>query len=189
MPSPLSAIVHRSDAELEASLDDIRDAPRDVGTVALIVCRPAYGARQTLDEGRLDPVLGLVGDTWYSRPNKKTPDGLPHPGKQLTLMGARAITAVAGDRALWPAAGDQLFVDLDLSDDNLAPGAHLSIGSALLEVTDQPHTGCDKFTERFGSAASRWLNTPVGRRLHLRGIYARVITGGVVRRGDSIKKR
>ena len=184
----MQPIQPRSEAELEAALGAIRAAPREVGVVELIVRRPAVDAREVLDEGTLDPALGLVGDTWHVRPSSSTPDRSPHPEKQVTLMGTRAITAVAGDRAHWPIAGDQLFVDLDLGLENLPPGTRLAAGTAVLEVSAAPHTGCAKFTERFGSAASRWLNTPVGRSLNLRGINAKVVTGGVVRRGDPIRK-
>ena len=179
---------HRSEAELEAALDAIRAAPRDVGVIELIVRRPAIDAREVIEEATIDPVVGLVGDTWPVRPSSKTPDGSPHPEKQVTLMGVRAISALVDDRAHWPIAGDQLFVDLDLGLENLPPGTRLAVGTAVLEVSAAPHTGCAKFTERFGSAASRWLNTPTGRGLNLRGINAKVVAGGVVRRGDIIKK-
>lgn len=184
----MQPIRHRSEAELEAALDAIRAAPRDVGVVELIVRRPAIDARELLEEATIDPAVGLVGDTWHVRPSSKTPDGSPHPEKQVTLMGVRAIAAVAGVRVHWPIAGDQLFVDLDLGLENLPPGTRLAAGTAILEVSAAPHTGCAKFTERFGSAASRWLNTPTGRSLNLRGINAKVIAGGIVRVGDPIRK-
>jgi MOSC domain-containing protein YiiM len=156
--------------------------------VELIVRRPAIGAREILEEATIDPAVGVVGDTWNIRPSSSMPDRTPHPEKQVTLMGVRAVAAVAGGRENWPIAGDQLFIDLDLGLANLPPGTRLAAGTAVLEVSAAPHTGCAKFTERFGSAASRWLNTPTGRSLNLRGINAKVITGGVVRRGDSIRK-
>jgi hypothetical protein len=180
----------RTEDELEAALDGIRAAPRDVGVVELIVRRPARDTREVLEEGRLDPVLGLVGDGWHLRSSRHSADGAsPDPARQLTLMGARAIAAIAGEREAWPIAGDQLFVDLDLGRENLPAGAQLLVGTAVLEVSAAPHTGCDKFTARFGSGASRWINTPAGRALNLRGINARVVAGGVVRRGDAIRKR
>jgi hypothetical protein len=184
----MQPIPHRSEAELEAALDAIRAAPRDVGVVELIVCRPTHLAREVLDEGTFDAARGLVGDNWNVRPSRWSQDGGPDPERQVTLMGARAVAAVAGGREHWPLAGDQLFVDLDLRPENLPPGTRLAAGTAVLEVTAAPHTGCDKFTERFGSAASRWLNTPAGRGLRLRGIFAKIVTGGVVRRGDLIRK-
>ena len=176
--------------ELDESLDAIRTAPRDVGVVEMIVRRPSTGEREVVEEAVLDPALGLVGDNWYLRPARKpAPDGKPDPERQLTVMSARAIAAIAGERAGWPLAGDQLYVDLDLGRENLPVGTQLLVGTAVLEVTAAPHTGCDKFTARFGSAASRWLNTPTGRALNLRGIHARILVGGVVRRGDAIRKR
>jgi hypothetical protein len=146
----MQPIPHRTAAELEATLDTIRAAPRDVGVVELIVRRPAVGEREILEEATIDPAVGVVGDTWNVRPSSKTPDRSPHPEKQVTLMGVRAIAAVAGDREHGPMAGDQLFVDLDLGLENLPPGTRLAAGTAVLEVSAAPHTGCAKFTERFG---------------------------------------
>jgi MOSC domain-containing protein YiiM len=185
----MQEIRFRSEQELEAALDAIRGAPREAGVVELITRRPTYGEREVVDEASLDRVLGLVGDNWHMRPSRRTTDGSPDPERQLTLMSSRAIAALAGELEHWPIAGDQLYVDLDLGLENLPAGTQLAVGTAVLEVSVAPHTGCDKFTARFGSAASRWLNTAAGRSLNLRGINARVVTGGVVRRGDAIRKR
>jgi MOSC domain-containing protein YiiM len=107
----------------------------------------------------------------------------------LNIMNARAVALIAQDRTRWPLAGDQLFVDLDLSDDNLPPGSQIEIGTALIEVSAKPHTGCGKFVERFGVDAQKFVNSPLGRQLHLRGINARVIRAGAVRVGDRAVKR
>ena len=179
---------HRTEDHLERGLAFVREAPRDNGTVELIVRRPRVGEREVLEEATLDVEIGLVGDGWNVRPSSKTPDGLRHPEMQVTLMASRAIEVIAGERANWALAGDQLFVDLALGTDNLPPGTRLAIGSTILEVTAPPHTGCAKFTARFGSAAMRWMNTPIGRSMCLRGIHAKVIAGGVIRRGDTIRK-
>jgi MOSC domain-containing protein YiiM len=165
--------------ELEAGLDEIRRSPASEGTVELIVRRPAVNEREVLEEAVLDPAEGLVGDRH---------DGSAHPHTQLTLMNARVIELVARDRERWPLAGDQLYVDLDLSPENLPPGTRLSLGSAVIEVTDELHTGCAKFTSRFGSAAIRFVNSPPGRALRLRGMYARVVEPGTVSQGDTIRK-
>jgi len=186
---PMQDIRPRTEDELEAALPGIQAAPRDVGVVELIARRPSHGERELLEEATLEPALGLVGDNWHLRPSRHRDDGKPDPDRQLTLMSARAVAAVAGERAHWAIAGDQLYVDLDLGRENLPAGTQLTVGTAVLEVTAAPHTGCDKFTARFGSAASRWLNTPTGRALNLRGIHARIIVGGVVRRGDALRKR
>jgi MOSC domain-containing protein YiiM len=166
---------------LEAGLPWILEAPADEGTVELVVRRPAEGEREVLEEGMLDAENGLVGDDWVERDGER-------PDRQLTLMNARAIELIAGDRGRWPLAGDQLYVDLDLSPENLPVGARLRVGSALVEVTDVPHTGCAKFTERFGPAAIRFVNQPPGRAHRLRGMYVRVVEAGAVRPGDSIAK-
>ena len=178
---------HLSTDELEPGLDEIRRAPVDKGVVELIVRRPAEGEREVLAEGVLDLDEGLVGDRWSAHPSSKTPDGSPNRETQLTLMNARVVDLVAaGDRERWALAGDQLYVDLDLSVLNLPAGTRLGIGSAVLEVTAEPHRGCAKFTKRFGLDAMRWVNSEAGRELNLRGINARVVTPGRVRQGDPV---
>jgi MOSC domain-containing protein YiiM len=172
--------------DLEAGLPAILAAPADTGTVELVVRRPAEGEREVLEEGVLDPEQGLVGDDWQARNGRSgRPDD---PDTQVTLMSARVIDLVAGSRDRWPLAGDQLYVDLDLSTENVPPGTRLRVGSAVLEVTAELHTGCAKFTERFGPAAIRFVNGKAGRPHRLRGMYARVIEGGAVRPGDEISK-
>ncbi len=177
-------------SELDAAVPTVRAAPADSGTLELIVRRPAVGEREVVERGELDLDLGLVGDSWVDRPSRHSADGGPYVLMQLNVMNARAAAAVAGssEPASWIPAGDQLFVDLDLSAANLPPGTRLAIGEAVIEVTEQPHTGCAKFTERFGLEAMRWVNSPVGRELNLRGICARVLEPGVIQRGDSVTK-
>jgi len=180
---------HLTRAELDAGLDAIRSAPRDGGLVQLIVRRPEIGEREILETGEVDVVEGLVGDTWSSRRNPHTPDGLPHPETQVTIMGARAIALIATEISRWPLAGDQLFVDLDLGLENLPPGTRLEIGSAVLEVSAEPHTGCGKFVQRFGVDAMKFVNSPTGRSLCLRGINVKVVRNGVIRVGDTARKQ
>lgn len=181
----------RQNAELtslEESLDHIRRAPADNGTVELIARRPAVDAREVLSEAWLDVRDGLEGDTWRARGSNRTPDGGPNPEAQLTVMNARTATAVAGERERWPLAGDQLYVDLDISCANLPPGSRVQIGSAVIEFSETPHTGCAKFSSRFGVDALRFVNTPEGRDLRLRGANCRVVVAGLVRKGDAIRK-
>jgi MOSC domain-containing protein YiiM len=173
---------------LEESLDHIRQAPRDAGTVELIVARPAVDQRETLSEGWLEAGGGLSGDTWRARGNSRTPDGSADPDAQLTLMSSRAAAAIAGERERWPLAGDQLYVDLDLSLANLPPGSRVQIGSAVIEFSEPPHTGCAKFSARYGNQAQVFVNSPVGRELRLRGANCRVVVAGTVRQGDVIRK-
>jgi hypothetical protein len=144
--------------------------------------------REVIEEGQLDIVEGLVGDTWRFRASSRTPDGTPHPEMQINVMNARAVALVAQDPRRWPLAGDQLYIDLDLSQRNLPPGTRIAIGAAMLEVSSLPHTGCAKFVERFGLDAMKFVNSPVGRALCLRGINARVVKSGPIRTGDVARK-
>jgi MOSC domain-containing protein YiiM len=169
-------------------LEVVRAAPREAGRVERIVRRPAVDRREVVDTAVLDVVRGLVGDSWLARGSKRTPDGSANPDAQITLMSTRVLAAIEPDRERWPLAGDQLLVDFDLGMDALPVNSRLAIGSAVLEVTAQPHTGCAKFSARFGSDALRWINSPEGRELRLRGMYARVSVGGLVRSGDPVRR-
>jgi len=174
--------------ELKAGLPRIRQSPTDVGSLDLIVVRPGVNERNILTEGTLDLTLGLQGDTWKTRGSSKTADGLANPDAQITIMNSRAIQLVAGSKDQWPQAGDQLFIDLDLGRENLPSGTQLEIGSAVVEVTPPPHTGCHKFAARFGPDATKLVNSPEGRQLNLRGINAKVVKPGTVRVGDYVRK-
>ena len=169
----------------DAGLDHIRAAPAETGRLELIVRRPAEGEREILDEGHLDLVVGLVGDRWADRIPGSTPIYLQ---AQVTVISTRVLTAIEPDRERWPLAGDQLFVDLDLSVENLPPGSRLGIGSAVLEISEEPHTGCAKFSARFGSDALRWINSPTGRAYRMRGLNARIVEAGTVRLDDAVRK-
>jgi hypothetical protein len=181
-------MTHRSTEELMAGLLEVRRSPSDAGRLEMIVRRPAAGEREVLDQGRLDVADGLVGDTWKARASSRTKDRTPHPDMQLNIINARAIDLVAQSRERWPLSGDQLFIDIDLSDANLPAGTRLELGSAVIEVTNQPHTGCSKFAARFGRDAFNFVNSAVGTELHLRGINARVVQAGDIRVGDVVRK-
>jgi MOSC domain-containing protein YiiM len=182
-------MAHRTTDELVAALGRLRESPPDRGVVELIVRRPAIDQRELLDTADLSTDAGVVGDTWRDRGSRQTPDGSAEQNRQITIMNARAIALFAGDdRARWAEAGDQLFIDLDLSDANLPAGARLQLGTAVVEVTPEPHTGCAKFADRFGVDAARFVNSPEGTELHLRGINARVVQAGTVSPGDVASK-
>jgi hypothetical protein len=178
--------MYRSEEELDSGLASIRSAPADRGEIRLIVRRPSEDEREVLDMARLDTGAGLVGDDWRARGSGSTPDGSADPQAQLTLVNARAAAVIMGDVDRWAMAGDQVFVDLDLSEENLPAGTRLSIGEAEVEMSAKPHTGCAKYAARFGRDALRFVSSPEGRALRLRGANARVIRGGTIRSGDRV---
>jgi len=179
---------HLTTAELNAGLAHILASPSDVGVLQMIARRPAIGERELLEEAELSLAEGLVGDNWSTRGDQVTPKRTANPKAQLTLMNARAADLVACTQERWPLAGDQLYVDFDLSLDNLPAGTRLSIGSAIIEVTDEPHTGCKKFVERFGMNAMEFVNSPEGKQNCLRGINTRVVQAGTIHVNDPITK-
>lgn len=183
-----TTVKHLTREELEAALDHLRDAPRNDGVVHLIVRRPRVDEREVLEAAELDPVNGLIGDSWCFRGSSKTADGGPHPDMQINIMNSRVAALVAQEKSRWSLAGDQLYIDMDLSKENLPAGTRLAIGSAVLEVSPLPHTGCHKFVARFGVEAMKFVNSPVGKELCLRGINAKVVQAGVVRLGSTAKK-
>jgi len=184
----MGVLQHAELTLLEESLEHIRAAPADGGTVQLIVRRPAVDEREVVTEAHLDLHGGLEGDTWLARGSSRTPDGGPSMDAQLTVMNARAAAAMAGDRERWPLAGDQLYLDLDISRANLPPGSRIQIGSAVIQFSEPPHTGCAKFSARFGVDALKFVNSPIGRELRLRGANCRVVVAGTLRTGDAIRK-
>ncbi len=184
----MAEVRHLTMNELEAGVDEIKKSPLDEGILEMIVCRPAENEREVLEEGKLDLELGLIGDNWKTRGSSRTNDGFGHPDMQLNIMNSRSAALVAQDKDRWKLAGDQLYIDMNLSDKNLPPGSRMKIGSAIVEVTEIPHNGCKKFTERFGIDAVKFVNSPIGKELHLRGINAKVIEAGTVKVGDTVKK-
>jgi len=175
-------------AQLEAALDHIRESPKDNGVVEMIVRRPHVDTREVVDEAHFDVKDGLIGDSWMYRGSSKTADGGPHPEMQVTIMNSRVVDLVAQAKERWPLAGDQLFIEMDLGKANLPAGTRLSIGSAIIEVTEPPHLGCMKFVARFGADAMKFVNSEVGRELCMRGVHARVVQSGTVRTGDIARK-
>lgn len=177
---------HRTPEEMQAGLEHIRRSPTDNGRLEMVVIRPAEDERKVLESAQLHPDHGVVGDNWATRGSPATDDGAAHPDMQLNIINSRLIDLLAGTRDRWQLAGDQLFVDFDLSEANTPPWTRLSIGDAIVEITEQPHRGCSKFSQRFGTDALRWVNSDEGKALHLRGLNARVIQAGVVFPGDPI---
>lgn len=184
----MDTLTHLAKTELEAGLEYIRQAPQDNGELKMIVRRPNVDEREVVHEAELGLEVGLIGDTWKMRGSKATPDGSANPQAQITLMNSRAAALIAQSDERWALAGDQLFVDMDLSESNLPAGTHIAIGSAILEISAVPHTGCAKFSQRFGVEAHKFVNSPEGKPLRLRGVNARVIQGGQIHIGDVVAK-
>ena len=180
----LAPMRHLTTSELEEGIDQVINAPADSGVLALIVRRPAENEREVLEVGQLDLADGLIGDWWKLR---ASPAGDHY--NQINVMSARAISLIAGDPDRWQLAGDQLFLDFDISQDNLPAGTRLAIGEAVIEVSREPHTGCQKFSQRFGVDALRFVNSEAGRKLRLRGFNARVVMPGTIRQGDAVLRQ
>jgi hypothetical protein len=170
----MTDVTHLTLDAMESGFAHICESPKDAGVLRMIARRPGVGARETLQEAGLTLADGLVGDGWRARGSARRPDGSPDPENQLTVMNARVIELLAQEKERWELTGDQLFIDLDLSGANLPPGSRLAVGSAVIEVTAQPHTGCNKFQARYGPDAIRFVNSPEGRKWNLRGINAKV---------------
>ena len=182
------AIHHLSREELEAGLAAAEPSPADGGGIEAIVIRPEHDERQSLQSVEVSLARGMHGDHWEKGCWMTTEAGLPHPDVQICITNSRVIQLIAGNSARWPLAGDNLFVDLDVTPENLPPGTRLAVGTAVLEITAVPHNGCKKFAERFGRDSVRFVNSPEGKARRLRGIYARVAQDGVVSVGDRLGK-
>jgi hypothetical protein len=184
----MEATKYLSMTELEAGMDYICQSPKDYGVLKMIVRRPVDDQREVTDQGELDLSEGLIGDNWRVRGSKHAADGSANIDAQITVMNARVIEWVAQEAERWPLAGDQLYIDMDLSDDNMPPGTRLAVGAAILEVSSAPHTGCKKFSARFGVEALKFVNSDEGKRLHLRGLNTRVVQAGRIHVGDIVRK-
>jgi MOSC domain-containing protein YiiM len=182
MQQPLTA------TDFQSRLTELGNSPTDSGSLDMIVRRPESGEREVVQQADLHPNDGVVGDNWSTRGSSHTEDGNADPNRQITLMNSRVLRAIESQPSRWALAGDQLIVDLDLSIYNLQPGHQISIGTAILEITDIPHTGCANFTARFGHDAIRFVNSKEGRDMRRRGIYARVVQAGSIQVGDTVSK-
>lgn len=179
---------HLPITELEFSLDLIKESPKDNGVLEMIVRRPETETREIINSCEINLTNGLEGDNWKARGSSSTPDHSADPEAQITLMNSRVIQLLSVDKENWQWAGDQLFVDIDLSIENLPPHSKLQIGSVILEISAKPHTGCKKFSGRFGVEALEFISTPLGKSLRMRGVNTKVIQAGEIKIGDLIKK-
>jgi hypothetical protein len=184
----MSNELHLSLEELQSHLDSIKQSPQDDGILKAIVIRPVSNERVGMESSVVTPDGGVHGDRWAKQAWLNLPEEELEPKAQITVMNSRAAEVIARNRARWPLAGDNLYVDLDLSEDNLQAGQQLSIGSAVFEITPQPHNGCGKFEQRFGAEALKWVNSEEGKHHHLRGIYIKVVKAGVINVDDTITK-
>ena len=166
----------------------IEAAPKDTGTLDMIISRPDHGMRTQPQSVEVTAKSGVAGDHWSKGCWSSLSDGSPNPDVQICMMMSGVIGAIAGDRANWPAAGDNFFLDMDLTPANMPPGTRFAIGTAEFVVTDEPHNGCQSFIDRYGRDACLFVNTGRGKSLRLRGIYARVTKDGTVSVGDTVRK-
>ena len=188
VPAHVPVAERAPDRDFGPSLASVEAAPKAEGRLEAIVLRPTRETRRTVDEADLDAERGVVGDNWLERGSSSSPDGSAQLDSQVTLISTRVLAAIEPDPGRWPLAGDQLYVDFDLSQENLPIGALLEVGDAVIEVSPAPHIGCAKFSARFGSDALKWTNSPIGRELRMRGMNAMVVRGGTVRVGDAVRK-
>ena len=179
---------YTSSQELQSNLDNILESPKNNGVLKMISRRPGVNLREVLNTGELSLTDGLIGDSWKERGSRHTPNKTAHPEMQLNIMNARVIALIAREEPNWSLAGDQLFIDMDLSGENLPAGTKLAFGSAEIEITSIPHNGCGKFKERFGSDALKFVNSELGKEHHFRGLNAKVIKPGIINKGDIIRK-
>jgi len=184
----MEAADHFSAEELEQGVEHILATPENDGKLKLIVQRPDVDQRDTPQQARLDVEQGLVGDNWLDRGSRHMPDGVADPDMQLNIMNTRVVQTVAGSEDRWALAGDQLFIDMDLSPKNLPPGTQLQLGDAIIEITEPPHTGCKKFAARYGVDAMVFVNSGRGKELNFRGICAKVVKSGDIQVGDIARK-
>jgi MOSC domain-containing protein YiiM len=171
--------------DLDARLPELQALPTERGTLRLIVARPSEGERELPESAELTLEDGLVGDRWTAPRDR---DGNLMRGTQLTLASTHLLALIA-EPERWPLAGDNLVVDMGLDKASLPAGSRLAIGdSAVVEISEEPHTGCAKFSARFGSDALKFINSPEGRELRLRGVNAFVVEPGTVSTGDEIRR-
>ncbi|MEM9757568.1 MAG: MOSC domain-containing protein, partial [Pseudomonadota bacterium] len=173
LQAPTATDRARSRAELNRALPHILDAPKNDGRLDLIISRPGHGAREMPARVAVSAAAGIAGDHWAQGCWLTDDSGAPHPDVQICMMMSRVIGAIAGDISNWPPAGDNLFLDMDLTPANMPPGTVFTLGTAEFVVTAEPHNGCQSFIDRYGRDACLFVNTGRGKDLRLRGIYAR----------------
>jgi hypothetical protein len=179
----MAELQHRTLDEIESGFVYVLQSPGDSGVLELIVRRPRHDQREVLESAELSLPHGLIGDLW-----SVGKDASSSRAAQVTLTNSRLVHLLAGDKKNWSLAGDQLYVDFDLAEANLPPGTHLAIGTAVLEVSAKPHTGCRKYMARFGPDALQFISAPERKSLNLRGINCSVVKGGIIHVGDLVRK-
>lgn len=177
--------LHVTRESLDGRLPELRSLDTDAGTLELIVVRPTEGERETPETAELTIEDGLVGDRWQAHGET---NGRVDRHNQLTIASTHLLGLIA-EPERWPLAGDNLLVDIGLDKANLPAGTRLAIGeTVVVQISEEPHTGCAKFSARFGSDALKFINSPEGRELRLRGLNAQVIVPGTISTGDAVRR-
>ena len=151
-------------------------SPGDAGRIELCVVRPERGQRVVVSELIVEAGLGVVGDRWRADPERT-------PGTEVALINAHVARSVARDVTHAGQTGDNLHVDLNLSEANLPVGTRLLCDGVVLEVSPAIHRPCRTFHDRFGKTAAQRVARANRRGLRGRGVLCSVLAGGVLRTG------
>lgn len=175
--------------ELDQCWQKIPTASGIHGRVIQVCVRPEMDQRAFPEVLQLSPDRGAIGDRWERRTWKYLPDGRPDPRVQVALMNIRMLEFVQSLTGSRHHPGDTLIVDFDLSEDNLPTGAHLQIGSAVVEISNVVNDACAKFARHYGEDVFAWFRDSSRRAWRLRGAFGRVVVEGEVRAGDPVTIR
>lgn len=173
---------------LQAALPSVLMAPKDSAPIEQLCLRPDIGVRNFVDEMELTRELGIPGERWNYAPWLTLRDGRADPRIQVSILNKQVLDLVYNDPHNMIHPGDSFIADMDFSYENMPDGTLLNIGSAVLRVSDKFNTACQKWQDRYGRDALRWIVLQGNRQYRLRGVLCEVIKDGRVKTGDLIQK-